>query len=201
MVDAKLRPALPSGIPQSGRFGAEMPEPGVRARLLAGHSIVLVQPYAGDARAASEKIKSAFGIGLPATGRAAAAALVNIAWTGAGAWLATSPEADLAARLGSVLGESAATIDQTDGRCLFRVGGRDVRRTLEKGTTLDLHPRAFAPGHAAATVIAHIPATIRQIDELPTYEIAVSRSLAGDFWHWLHDSAAEYGLELEPPDV
>jgi len=35
-----------------------------------------------------------------------------------------------------------------------------------------------------------------QIDDSPTYDIAVPRSLAASFWHWLAESAAEFGLDV-----
>jgi sarcosine oxidase subunit gamma len=35
-----------------------------------------------------------------------------------------------------------------------------------------------------------------QLDDAPTYELAVARSLALSLWHWLEASAAEFGLEL-----
>ncbi len=38
-----------------------------------------------------------------------------------------------------------------------------------------------------------------QVDEAPTYEIAVPASFAGSFWHWLSDAAAEYGYVVEDP--
>ncbi len=201
MVDAKLRPALPYGVPASGRFGPAVGAPGVRACLLAGHDIVLVQPFAGSEAAASAKLSGAFGTALPAIGRASTGNALTLAWAGAGTWLASGRIDGLAARLAAALGDSAAAIDQTDGRCLFRISGPDARRTLEKGTTLDLHPRAFGPGQSAATPISHISAGIRAIDEIPSYEVAISRSFAADFWHWLMDSASEYGLELAPSDV
>ncbi len=201
MADGKLRPALPFGIPAPGRFGVAAGEPGVRVRVLSAHSLVLVQPFKGREADASASLESAFGIALPATGRGVSNGRIAIAWAGAGMWLASAPDAGLPARLAEALGERAATTDQSDGRCLFRVSGRDARRTLEKGTTLDLHPRAFATGYAAATVVAHLAAGIRQTGDTPEYEIAVARSSAGDFWHWLADSASEYGLELEPSDA
>lgn len=201
MADGNLRPALPFGVPAGGRFGIDAPTPGVRVRLLTRHAHVLVQPMKGRQVAATAALETAFGLRLPPTGRAFSNDLLALSWAGAGAWMATAPTADLADRLAAALGEDAAVIDQTDGRCLFRIDGRDVRRTLEKGTTLDLHPRAFATGQAAATVVAHLAAGIRQTADTPAYEVSVTRSSARDFWHWLADSASEFGLELESPDA
>jgi sarcosine oxidase subunit gamma len=48
------------------------------------------------------------------------------------------------------------------------------------------------------TVIAHIGAIVWQGGE-NRFAIAVFRSYAGSFWHWLAASAAEFGLEVESP--
>jgi sarcosine oxidase subunit gamma len=71
-----------------------------------------------------------------------------------------------------------------------------VRDALAKGFPIDLHPRAFRTGFTAVTSAAHIGAQLWQIDDAPTYEIAVARGFALSFWHWLEASAAEYGIEL-----
>jgi sarcosine oxidase subunit gamma len=69
---------------------------------------------------------------------------------------------------------------------------------LAKGLPIDLHPSVFAPGSAATSVIALMGATLWQVDAAPSYDIAVFRSLAGSFWTWLTDSAAEFGCEVGP---
>ena len=35
-----------------------------------------------------------------------------------------------------------------------------------------------------------------QLDATPAYDLIVARGFAGSFWHWLEESAAEYGLEV-----
>jgi sarcosine oxidase subunit gamma len=87
-------------------------------------------------------------------------------------------------------------VEQSHARTLLRVRGPRVREALAKGVAVDLHPRAFKPGDAATTLVAHLPVTLWQIDDQPTYEFAVARSLAQSFWQWLSTAAAEYGLEF-----
>jgi heterotetrameric sarcosine oxidase gamma subunit len=81
---------------------------------------------------------------------------------------------------------------------VLRLSGPKVRATFEKGLGVDLHPGSFRPGDAAVTACAHLGVILWQIDEAPTYEVAVFRSLASRFWHWLSESAAEYGLRIVP---
>ena len=55
--------------------------------------------------------------------------------------------------------------------------------------------------------MAHIGCQLWQVDETPTFDLLVNRSLAKSFWSWLTASAAEYGYEvsynreLPPSDV
>ena len=77
------------------------------------------------------------------------------------------------------------------------MSGPRVRDTLAKGCSLDLHPRAFKPGDAATTPVALIDCQIWQLDETPTYALAVPSSFAESFWDWLTASAAEFGYTVE----
>ena len=91
----------------------------------------------------------------------------------------------------------ASVSDQSDSHVLLRVAGVRARDALTKGIMIDLHPRAFGPGDAAATVFGHIPAHLWQLDAVPSYELAVSRSLAADFWHGIIHAAREHGAVIE----
>jgi heterotetrameric sarcosine oxidase gamma subunit len=61
---------------------------------------------------------------------------------------------------------------------------------------IDLHPREFAPGHAAVTLAGHIGIHLWQVDAVPSYDIAVFRSLAAALWQWLAESSQEFGLAV-----
>ncbi|RYE86794.1 MAG: hypothetical protein EOP19_05950, partial [Hyphomicrobiales bacterium] len=37
------------------------------------------------------------------------------------------------------------------------------------------------------------------VDAAPTFDVAVTRSYAASFWHWLEASAAEFGLAVTSP--
>jgi sarcosine oxidase subunit gamma len=91
----------------------------------------------------------------------------------------------------------ASVTDHSAGREIVRVSGARARDVLAKGCTIDLNPRSFKPGDAATTRIGLIDATLWQVDDAPTYAIAVDRSIAASFWAWLATSAAEYGYEVK----
>jgi len=99
------------------------------------------------------------------------------------------------ARLAPLVG-LASLVDQSHGRTLLVLTGPRVRDALAKGVPIDLHPRAFRPGDAASTLIAHIPVHLWQVDDRPSYEFAIARSLAQSFWQWLTAAAAEWGLQF-----
>ncbi|MBV8239440.1 MAG: hypothetical protein JOY75_01445 [Hyphomicrobiales bacterium] len=70
---------------------------------------------------------------------------------------------------------------------------------LSQKIAVDLNPRVFTAGDAAVTTVGHIAVHLRQLDETPAYEFAVSRSYAAAFWRWLVDSAAEFGAVVVGP--
>lgn len=95
------------------------------------------------------------------------------------------------------LEDAASLSDHSGGYAVFEVWGPQVRRALAKGVPVDLHPAVFTD-RVAVTVIAHIGAIVWQ-SAPDRFAIAVFRSYAGSFWHWLSSSAAEYGLVPEAP--
>jgi len=57
-----------------------------------------------------------------------------------------------------------------------------MRAALAKGCSVDLDPRAFTPGDAATTPIALIDCVLWQVDDAPTYDLAVPSSFSESFW-------------------
>ncbi len=108
---------------------------------------------------------------------------------GPGRWLAFGPVApDIAA--------SASVIDQSGGYGVLEISGRDAVATLEKGIGIDLHPREFAPDAVAVTTVAHMGVILWR-GTGDAFRLAVFRSNAASFWHWLETSAAAFGLAIQ----
>ena len=190
-----------------GRFGKESGELGVFLVERTGFSIASIVAGKGKAEAVAAAVKSAFGIDLPLTPRRHDRNGLAFIWAGPEKWLALSrnkdaqsegaqSEGDFAKTLSGILAGLAAVSDQTDGRCVIAISGSRARDVLAKGLPIDLHFRVFQPGDTALTRAAHIDLQIWQIDNRPSYEIAVLRSFGRSFWHWLTESAAEYGYEV-----
>jgi heterotetrameric sarcosine oxidase gamma subunit len=186
------------GAVAPGRHGRRAGDPGVIATEVRDVGLALVTARRGQRGALAETVRSTFGLELPDAPRRVAGRDMAFIWSGPEQWLAhmqPAPAAGMEAVLAPLAG-LAALVDQSHGRTVLRVTGPRVRDALAKGLPIDLHPRAFQTGFTAVTSAAHIGAQLWQIDDAPTYEIAVARGFALSFWHWLEASAAEYGIEL-----
>ena len=112
---------------------------------------------------------------------------------GPGRWLFLHQSMDQLAPLSAF----ASLSDHSDGYAVFELWGPKVRAALAKGVPVDLSPGIFN-NTVAVTVISHIGAIVWQ-PAPDRFCIAVFRSYAGSFWHWLSASAAEFGLSVETP--
>ncbi len=147
----------------------------------------------------SAAVERNFGIVPPAGAEWAGNNGVIFLGTGPGKWLAISevPNPDFVVTLETELQGLASVAEQSGALGVLRLTGSALLPTLEKGLQIDLEPSAFPANSVAVTSIAHIGATLWKVDEQPTIDVAVARSLAGSFQHWLEVSAAVYGLSLQ----
>lgn len=192
-----------AGLAMPGRYGRTVG--GERPVVVAERvnlGIAHIGAHRGKEREFAEAVRAVSGIELPATPRRVAAGGLAMIGYAPQQWLAIA-EGDkgraLLARIAADLSELAAIVDQSDAKAMLRVSGCRARDLLAKGCALDLHPRAFQPQDAATTQIALIPCQLWQLDEAPSFELAVPLSYARSFWSWLAASAAEYGYEVKPP--
>jgi methylglutamate dehydrogenase subunit D len=171
---------------------------GVVAVERVGLAIATVILRRGRSRELAAAVTANFAIDLPVG--AEWTANNGVAWlgTGTGKWLAISESRDMefVGKLEAKLGGFASVIDQSDGLGVLRLTGPALFKTLQKGVQIDLAPDAFPTGSVAVTSIAHIGATLWKVDDRPTVDIAVARSLCGSFLHWLEASAALHGLTV-----
>ena len=118
----------------------------------------------------------------PRVSRAGALALIGV---GPGVWLAAAEDGRATAELAERLAGLASVSDQSSTYRVLRFTGPGAGRLLQKGAFIDLDPHAFPPGAAAVTVIAHVGVTLWKVDAAPTFDVAVFRSYAGSFQHWI----------------
>lgn len=165
-------------------------------------TLVEVSLPASEAATAAAAVSQAFGLELPDPGRWTSTGLLAAVWIRPHTWYLSQPRgagSGLAERIASVAGPRAAIVDQSSGKTVLRISGPAARDVLAKGCRVDLHPRVFGPGRAAATAIAQISALIAQVDDKPTFDLVVPSTFAQSFFEWLELSAAEYGYEVVPP--
>src|SRR5262245_40140105 len=177
------------------RYGNPVGTPGVTIELPGSATLAIIAARQGRRRALSETALSRFAVDLPGLPRRVEGRDIAFIWTGPDQWLAHGPPGK-EPLLAEAFSGLAFVVDQSHGRALLRISGPRARDALAKGLAIDLHPRSFASGFVAATSVAHIAVLLWQLDDRPTYEFAIPRSYALNFWHWLQASAAEYGLEF-----
>lgn len=185
------------GVLVPGRHGRSAGEPGVIVREIVGAGLAAVTARKGLGDALLVAARATFAVELPVAPRWAQGHGMAFIWSGPGQWLVwqhPAPADGMEVTLAAPFAGLAAIVEQSDARAILRVSGPRVRDALAKGLPIDLHPRAFQPGHTAITAAAHVSVQIWQLDDQPTYDLAVPRSFAANFWHWLESSAAEYGL-------
>ena len=139
-----------------------------------------------------------FAIDLPVGAEWTANNGLALLGTGPGKWLAIndSRDTEFVSNLETQLQGFASVVEQSDGLGVLRLSGRALSETLAKGVQIDLAPAAFPTGSVAVTSIAHIGATLWKVDDRPTIDVAVARSLSNSFLHWLEASASSCGLTV-----
>jgi len=123
---------------------------------------------------------------------------VSMLWLAPNEWLlVTRPDvqAELQTALWHAFGNLfAAVTDTSSGYTTIEMTGHEAPGLLARGCLLDLHPRVFAPGHCARTLLAKADVTIAKIDASPVFHVIVRRSLASYLWCWLDDAARHTGM-------
>jgi sarcosine oxidase subunit gamma len=162
-----------------------------------GLGIATVMARAGAIEVIAARVQEACGIDLIDRPMLSGTGCTRFAGSGPGAWLAISEGADpfWAETLADDLADIASVFDQSSGYAVLRLSGAQARPLLQAGAFLDLHADAFPIGSVAVTVIAHVGAILMRTGE-ETFDVAVFRSFASSFWHWLTITAAARGIGL-----
>jgi sarcosine oxidase, subunit gamma len=200
MVEPYLRRSPLAHKSLTARAAQANPEAGVRLGESPHRCQIDLRGNPADP-AFTSAVTSVIGGELPTTpNRTAPGNGLTTLWLGPDEWLivgAPGREARLASELRQTLaGQHAAVVDLSEARTVIVATGPSSRDALQKGTPLDLHPRAFQPGHCAQTALTKANVIIHQIDDTPRYDIYVANSFADYLWNWLERATAEYGLAV-----
>jgi sarcosine oxidase subunit gamma len=154
---------------------------------------------------AGQRIASVTG-GLPATcGAVSRTGDTSVLWLGPEEFLVVAPlEAheslggDLIQALRQALADGEGqVVDLSANRTTFELTGPQSRAVLEKGCSLDLHPREFKAGSALSTQIGNIPVVLWKTGE-ESYRIFPRASFAEFLGRWLLDAMREYASPEVP---
>ena len=199
MPDAVLRQSPLAGL---GLKGRGQPDRGTAAVAMAE------RPFRGllDLRCAQSQtglmaaLETILGFALPTgAGGTAGGPERRALCLGPNEWWIVTPESDaaLAGKIrDAIAGEPAALTEIGDSRTCIHVTGPKARDLIAKGCPLDLHPRSFAAGRCAQSVLAKADVTLHQLDDEPSYDLYVLCSFSEYLWLWLEDAAQEYGLAV-----
>ncbi|HEY3481256.1 MAG TPA: sarcosine oxidase subunit gamma family protein, partial [Streptomyces sp.] len=147
--------------------------------------------------AAADAVGLALGVTLPLEPNTVVrAGKLTALWLGPDEWLVVGPpgaERDLESRIRAAAGdEPVSATDVSAQRTTLLVAGPRASDLLAHGCPLDLHPRAFGPGHCAQTTLARAQIVLVARDAPGTgFWVLVRSSFAGYLTDWLLDAAAE----------
>jgi methylglutamate dehydrogenase subunit D len=198
-IRLQTRPAL-AGLAAPGRYGARLPIAGVSVRELSARSLLHVEARRAFRDAAASRLATALGLSAAPEPRTLIRRdSTTLAWAGRDTWLVASDGGSLEADALEAIASYAAVVDQSDGRVSFALNGDAVCDVLLKGLSIDLHRRAFGETSVALTQVSHLAVHLWHVADFNTYEMIVPRAAIADVWHWLTESAAEFGLEVLEP--
>ena len=187
-------------------LGGASPDAGVLISELKHRTQITVRGQSTDP-AFMQGIKKALGFALPTQACTAAGKAdgLHILWMGPDEWLVVAPPENepliMEKLIKALEGLDAALVDVSESRTVIQLSGQQARAVLNKGCSIDLHPRTFTPGQVVNTLLARAHITLHQTatqksTRFPTYDIYVHRSYAEYMWSWIEDASREYGLEI-----
>ena len=105
---------------------------------------------------------------------------------------------ELPRALVEALGDGAGqVVDLSANRTTLELTGPRARAVLEKGCSLDLHPRVFTAGTALNTEVGNIPVVLEKTGE-ESFRLFPRASFAEFLGRWLLDAMREYASPEVP---
>ncbi len=184
-----------NGPLQPGRHGESAGPPGVTVQEKLGLGLAIVALRRDRFPDLAERVQTYFKCELSDASRVHGTGAPYFIGIGPGRWLVVASDPGIADALAGKLQHVASVTDQSGGYRIVSVSGASVRAVLAKGVGLDLHPRLFKAGDAAATIVSHVPVMLWRHAAADTFEFAIPRSFFGSFMSWLHASGLEFGIE------
>ena len=163
-------------------------------------SLIQILAFANQYEAAAAAIEKSLKIECPLTpGVCNADEHTQVTWNGPNSWMIIASDEAAKRKPGQLLkslkkavAKLGAVVDQSHGHCCIRLSGKHARGVMAKNTSIDLHPISFGPGQCALTAVAHMPALVIQVDDAPSYDLFVARSLARSFANAIEYACHEF---------
>ncbi len=81
--------------------------------------------------------------------------------------------------------KDTAVVDVSNNTTVLRLSGSGVLELLYRGCPIELQAPTFTVGHCAATKVGKIAIMVHHVDDEPSYDLYVTRSLAFSLLSWL----------------
>lgn len=138
-------------------------------------------------------VQTALGVALPLeSNQSNGDGKRTLLWLGPDEWLLVCPAEDGGAAEAALTEARLVFTPVGEGRATIRLSGPRAVDVLRKGTSLNVHPGVFQPGHCAQTLLEQAAILIHRLAEPVGYDIYCERSVAEYLWRWLEDSAQEF---------
>jgi len=179
-----------------GRFGAANERAGITFTARTNLTLIDLRgdPQDPQFRASAQ---SALGTALPlepnTAGRSTHCAIL---WLGPDEWLLTARHSGFVNERLAISG--GFLTDVSSGKAAWQITGPRSTDLLAKGCSLDLHTRAFPDGNCAQTALAHVAVLLHRRDN-ETFDLYCARSYSQHVWHWMCESALEFGYAVAAP--
>lgn len=144
---------------------------------------------------AIERAARALGIdALPGFNSGTDCSLGACLWVRPDEWLligdAGARQSSIASLEAAIGPDDGAVVDISESRVVLELSGTRSRDVLASCCPLDLHPRAFAVGQCAQSLIGKAPIVLQLLDVQPRWRLLVRPSLVAYVTSWLNDAIA-----------
>lgn len=119
----------------------------------------------------------------------------RVAWLAPGDWMIVGRGAERATHGLAAVSCLGHVADVTHGRSVFAISGANARTLLAKGTSVDLHARAFGADRCAQTLFAQARVLIDRIGENTLFHLYADRSYEGHLRAWFAENLKEFERE------
>ena len=135
-----------------------------------------------------DAVSSVLGAPPPTEPNVAVFGAASIFWLQPTSWLVEcelETAESLTARLRDAVGERGTAVDVSDTRITYALRGPGAVSLLNKGCSLDLHPRAFPVGRSALCAFAQLHALLVKTSDAPVFQLTIQRGARAHVEEWL----------------